>query len=152
MTDSAEIARQALVEHQMLTHVEQAIRVALDWDTKGGDCSRKVSTLQFSTESFRRHLARMKNLADDDGYLRLVVDAKPQLIGAVRALQTQREELESKLDMLIARLGAVPPTDRDAVESLCIDLKAFLDELKKHHECETDLIQQAIVQEEGRSG
>jgi hypothetical protein len=70
----------------------------------------------------------------------------------VHALQTQRGELESKLDTLIARLGAVAPADCDAVESLCVDLKAFLDELKKHHERETDLIQQAIVQEEGRSG
>lgn len=152
MTNLADIAQQALVEREILNHVEQAMRVALDWDMAGDDCSRKLSTLLFSAESFQRHLGRMKNLAEDDGYLAMVVDAKPQFIGTVRALQSQRDALESNLDMLIARLGGVPPTERDSVESLCIEMKEFLDELKQHHERETDLIQRAVMQEEGGSG
>ncbi len=152
MTDPADIAQQALVEREMLNYIEQAMRVALDWDTAGDDCSRKLSTLLFSAESFQRHLVRMKNLAEDDGYLTMVVDAKPQLIGTVRGLQAQRDALESNLDKLIARLRGVPPTERDSMENLCIEMKEFLDEFKEHHDRETDLIQQAIMQEEGGSG
>ncbi len=152
MTDPANIAQQALVEREMLNYVERAMRVALDWDMTGDDCSRKLSTLLFSAESFQRHLVRMRKLAEDDGYLSMVVGAKPQLIGTVSALQTQRDALESDLDILIERLRGVPPSERDSVESLCIEMTAFLDELKKHNDRETDLIQQAVMQEEGGSG
>jgi cell division septum initiation protein DivIVA len=152
MPDPKLSAKQALVEREMLNYVEQALRVALAWETTGPNCERKISTVRFTAQSFHRHLKRMRALAEEDGYLTLVIEAKPQFAAIIEDLRHRRDALEAELDAVMTRIDGVSPSNAAAVDAACADVEAFLDALKEHGAQETELIQEALNQEEGGSG
>jgi hypothetical protein len=82
--EAQEIARQADVELAVLLGIEQTLRIALQWMTRGRGNSHKLSTLHFQAWSFERHLARIQVLADHGGYMHLITDAHPHLAGEVK--------------------------------------------------------------------
>jgi hypothetical protein len=151
-TEAAEIARQAKVELAILLGIEQSLRIALQWMTRGRGNSHKLSTLRFQTWSFERHLTRMQILADHGGYMHLITDANPHLAGRVRALRNERAELHANLARIIVRLDFVSPDDAGGFGQICADLERFLDDLRAHGEKEGDLLQHSFTQEEGGSG
>ena len=99
--DAAEaqgIAWQAEVELAILLGIEESLRIALHWITRGRGNSHKLTTLRFQTWSFKRHLTCIQVLADHGGYMHLIADASPHLAGGVDALRKEQEELNSDLD------------------------------------------------------
>ena len=151
-SDGPEIARQIEVELAILLGIEQALRIALQWMTRGRGNSRKLSTLRFQTWSFEGHLTRVHMLADQGGYMHLITDANPHLAERVRALANERAELHANLERIIIRLDFVSPDDADGFAQICADLERFLDDLRAHGQKERDLLQHSFTQEEGGAG
>jgi hypothetical protein len=151
-TESPEIARQIEVELAILLGIEQSLRLALQWMTRGRGNSYKLSTLRFQTWSFERHLTRMQILPDHGGYMHLVTDANPHLAREVGALGKERAEPHANLERIIVRLDFVSQDDAGGFGQICADLERFLDELRAHGERERDLLQHSFAQEEGGSG
>jgi hypothetical protein len=149
--EAQEIARQAEVELAILLGIEQSLRIALQWMTRGRGNSHKLSTLRFHTWSFERHLTRIQVLADHGGYMHLITDANPHLAGGVEVLRKEREELHSHLKGIIVRLDHVSRDDAVGFGQICADLERFLDYLRTHGERERELIQHSLIQEEGGS-
>lgn len=150
--EAQEIARQAEVELAILLGVEQSLRIALQWLTRGRGNSHKLSTLRFHTWYFERHLTRIQVLADHGGYMHLITDANPHLAGEVGALRNEREELHANLHRIIVRLDRVSRDDAGGFGRICADLERFLDDLRTHGQKERELLQRSFTQEEGGSG
>ena len=151
-TEVQEIARQAEVELAILLGIEQSLRIALQWMTRGRGNSHKLSTLRFHTWYFERHLTRIQVLADHGGYMHLITDANPHLAGEVGALRNERAELHANLERTIVRLDHVSWDDAGGFGQICADLERFLDDLRAHGEKERELLQHSFTQEEGGSG
>jgi hypothetical protein len=150
--ESQEIARQADVELAILLGIEQSLRVALQWMTRGRGNSHKLSTLRFHTWSFERHLTRIQVLADHGGYMHLITDANPHLAGEVNTLRNGREELHSNLKRIIVRLERIARDDAGGFGKICAELERFLDDLRAHGQKERELLQHSFAQEQGGSG
>ena len=151
-TEAREIARQADVELAILLAIEESLRIALQWMTRGRGNSHKLSTLRFLTWSFERHLTRIQVLADHGGYMHLITDANPHLAGEVEKLRNGREVLHSNLEGIIVRLDQASPDDAVGFGKICAELERFLDELRTHGRKERELLQHSFAQEEGGSG
>ena len=150
--EAQEIARQAEVEIAILLGIEQSLRIALQWMTRGRGNSHKLSTLRFHTWSFERHLTRIQVLSDHGGYMHLVTEANPHLAGEVETLRNEREELHSNLERIIVRLERVSRDDAGGFGKICAELERFLDDLRTHGQNERKLLQHSFTQEEGGSG
>lgn len=150
--ESREIADQAEVELGILLGIEQSLRIALQWMTRGRGNSHKLSTLRFHTWSFERHLTRIQVLADHGGYLHIITDANPHSADEVRALRNKRTDLHANLGRIIVRLDHVSRDNAAGFRQICADLERFLDDLRMHGEKERELLQQSFTQEEGESG
>jgi hypothetical protein len=150
--EAREIARQAEVELAILLGIEESLRIALRWMTRGRGNSHKLSTLRFQTWSFERHLTRIQVLAEHGGYMHLITDAHPHLAGEVEELRNKGEELHSNLERIIVRLDRVSGDDATGFGQICADLERFLDDLKTHGQKESELLQRSFTQEEGGSG
>ncbi len=149
--EGQEIARQADVELAILLGIEQSLRIALQWMTRGRGNSHKLSTLRFHAWSFERHLTRIQLLADHGGYMHVITDADPRLAGEVETLRKGREELRSNLERIIVRLERVSRDDAGGFGKTCAELERFLDDLRAHGHKERDLLQRSFAQEQGGS-
>jgi hypothetical protein len=151
-TDAQEMAKQADVELSILLGIEQSLRVALQWMTRGRGNSHKLSTLRFHTWSFERHLTRIRALADHGGYMHVITDAKPHLASKVAALQERRVKLHDTLEKLVIELELVSQDDFDGFTRICLGIQQFLDDLRAHGQQESELLQHAVSQESGGQG
>ena len=52
------------MEHQILGHVKQALRVTLNWKVPAVGLPRGLNSLQFTMNSFDRHLHRIMDLEE----------------------------------------------------------------------------------------
>jgi hypothetical protein len=59
-----DIAQQISIEHGMLKHITDALRLALGWQMEGDDLSRKLSTVRFISQSLQRHLEHLMALEE----------------------------------------------------------------------------------------
>src|SRR5918996_3938949 len=76
LRDSSAIST-ACMEHQILEHIKQALRVTLDWEAPVVSMPRKLSSLQFTIKSFQRHLERVISIEEEGGYMSDMLNAKP---------------------------------------------------------------------------
>ena len=150
--EAQEIARQAEVELAILLGIEETLRIALQWMTRGRGNSHKLSTLRFQTWSFERHLTRIKVLADHGGYMHLIADVHPHWTGKVETLRRERADLHANLEGIIVRLDRVSRDDAGEFGQICADLERLLDDLRAHGQEERELLQHAFVREEGGEG
>jgi hypothetical protein len=150
-TEAREVARQAKVELAILLGIEESLRIALQWMTRGRGNSHKLSTLRFHTWSFERHLTRIQALADHGGYMHFITDANPRLAGDVEALRTEHKELHSSLERIVVRLDHVSGDDATGFGTVCADLESFLDDLRTLGQKERELLKHSISEDEGGS-
>jgi hypothetical protein len=150
--DVLEIARQAEVEVGILLGIEQTLRIALRWMTRGRGNSHKLSTLRFQTWAFERQLVRLQGLADHGGYMHLITGANPSLTPEVQALEDERDALHSNLQGVIVRLERVSGDDMATFGEICTDLESALDALRAHGERERELLQRSFYLDEGGEG
>ncbi|HTU25183.1 MAG TPA: hemerythrin domain-containing protein [Pirellulales bacterium] len=143
------ISEQMLIEHEMLSHLESALRALLQWTSRGQDLSRKLSSLRFMTESFQRHLERLMALEEDDGYMEVVRECRPEFTPQVEALRTEHDDFRRRLRRAAARLERLSSNDVEHCEQVSQELNALLEQVDAHSRKEVDLLQKSLLQEEG---
>ncbi len=148
-----DMAEQLKVELSILMFIEQSLRCAIQWNPQDRRSNhKKLSTLRFVARSFERHLTRTRMLADRGGYMHAVTDANPHLVRELKALKRRRDGLQQRFDRILLRLEDMLPDDTAAFVNTCVELERYLDQLKIHGQHEMELLQHAILQEQGGEG
>jgi hypothetical protein len=145
-------SQHVLMEHETLKHLTGALRHTIGWKQPGDDLCRKLSSLRFVAQSFQRHLQRLMALEEEDGYLAVVIESRPQLNNEVATLGQQHDEFRARVRSILDRLDCVAPADHAAFRGVCDDLLALLQTVDDHGKKESDLIQKALLQDEGGEG
>ncbi|MEX0642400.1 MAG: hypothetical protein WD468_06850 [Pirellulales bacterium] len=140
------------MEHQILEHVKQALRVTLNWHAPDVSMPRKLSSLQFTIKSFQRHLERVMNLEEEGGYMAEVVDDKPYLQNRISFLAGDHKRFRDRLFKILPELNAISEWERPRFVEVCGELNALLDEIDRHDKREIELLQESAVIDDGGEG
>ncbi|MGD9719946.1 MAG: hemerythrin domain-containing protein [Pirellulales bacterium] len=147
-----DIQQQVLIEHETLAHIVSALRTTIGWKTQVLDFSRKLSSLRFVCDSFQRHLKRLLQMEQAHGYMTAVLEARPDMGDVVRALRLEHTTFRKQTRDVMGRLKTVASTDHAAFDAICADLSGLLDALDAHNQKETDVLQEALLRDEGGEG
>jgi hypothetical protein len=150
--DHQDIARQTQVEQEMLRLLMEGLRVTAGWQVQGSDASRKLSTLRFVAQSFRRHLERLLGLEEHEGYMDLVLASAPRLGRRAAALGAQHDQFRTEVRQITDRLEQLPATDATGLDAACAELLLLLGKIEEHNRKEIDLLHEAFQGEEGGEG
>ncbi|MCA9260185.1 MAG: hypothetical protein KDA61_13330 [Planctomycetales bacterium] len=145
-------ANASCMEHQILEHLKRALRVTLEWKTPSVGLARKVSSVQFTVKSFHRHLERVMNLEEVDGYMRAVAERKPYLDERLGKLRQQHAEFRQRMGQLCPQLENANESEPDKFESLCRDVLSLLGEIDEHDREEIEILQESMLSDEGGEG
>ena len=151
-TDTNSSANAAWMEHQILDHVKQALRVTLDWNVPAVGMSRKLSSVQFTLRSFQRHLERMMNLEEQDGYMVLVAELKPNMSLRVERLAQDHGRFRESIRRLLPEVESLCEYQNEDFEDVCRQIYDLLDSVDRHDEEEVELIQETFLYDEGGEG
>lgn len=142
----------SLLEHQILSHVKQALRVTLDWDAPEVSMPRKLSSLKFTMKSFRRHLERVISIEEEGGYLDEVSAVQPNLQTRIEALQRDHTRFRHRICQLVPQLDSLSEWQEDRFGELCDEIRRLLDDIDAHDEGEIDLLQESLLTDVGGEG
>jgi hypothetical protein len=151
-SDARAQAQASYVEHQILEHVKSALRVTLEWRAPSIALPRKMSSVQFTTKSFTRHLLRMMDLEETDGYMNVVREQKPHLEHRVKKLERQHAEFRGYLEELQPEVEAMAALPEDQFEYVCSRIVELLDRVDQHDLDEIELLQETLLCDEGGEG
>lgn len=141
-----------LMEHQILQHVKDALRITLGWETSAVGPARKMSSVLFTFHSLSRHLERVMTLEEEDGYMISVRELKPNLYDRAASLRSEHQEFRGTLHRLLPALESTNPHDEAKFTEICGELEAFLTRIDRHDKQETELLQTAFYDDIGGEG
>ena len=150
--DSRSQANVAWMEHQILDHVKEALRVTLGWQVPAVGLSRKLSSVQFTLKSFQRHLERLMDIEEQDGYMVLVAETKPHLSVRVEQLEHDHEEFRREIRHLLPEVESLTDYQSEEFERVCEEITSLLEEVDRHDEEEIELLQESLLFDEGGEG
>ena len=150
--DTRSQANVAWMEHQILDHVKQALRVTLGWQVPAVGLSRKLSSVQFTLKSFQRHLERLMDIEEEDGYMVVVSETKPHLSFRIEQLEHDHDEFRRKIKHLLPEVDALSEYEGEAFDRKCEEIYALLDTIDRHDMEEIELIQETLLFDEGGEG
>jgi hypothetical protein len=142
---------QFTVENQVLQHVKAALRKTLASNEQRMGLVRKVSTVQFVTESLIRHLRRLLEI-EDEVEVDPAEEGKPHLSEKATQLQREHREFHAYLDRLSDEVAHLSPYDEPRFNAFCGELLGFLDRLDRHEKAELDMLHQLHNSDEGGEG
>jgi hypothetical protein len=142
----------ACMEHQVLEHIKQALRVTINWQAPEVSMPRKLSSLQFTIKSFQRHLDRLISIEEEGGYMAEALDVKPHLQSRVDALAGDHQRFRDHLDSLIPQLNDIKEWEEPRFEEVCNELRTLLDEVDAHDIGEVELLQESLLLDDGGEG
>lgn len=140
------------MEHQILQHIKQAMRVTLNWDAPDVSLPRKLSSLQFTMKSFQRHLERVMAIEEEGGFMAEVVEAKPYLQDRIDGLADDHARFRERLRALVPELSRIADWEQARFVEICGDLRALLEEVDRHGEREIELLQESLGVDDGGEG
>jgi hypothetical protein len=140
------------MEHQILEHVKQALRVTLNWQAPVVSMPRKLSSLQFTIKSFQRHFQRVISIEEEGGYMADVREAKPYLQERINHLAADHDAFRERLRRLISELGDIKEWEEPRFHQVCDELCMLLDEIDNHDVLEVELLQESLLLDEGGEG
>ena len=146
------IAEQTKVESNSLRHVTQALEVVIAWSVEGDDLSRKLSSLRFATELFRRHLERLFALEELDGYMDVVCQKSPDVTDQVNDLKCEHEQFRVAVRRLVLQLGRASPTECGKLDWICKDLRDVIQRIHEHGHRECELLVECFNRDSGGEG
>jgi hypothetical protein len=148
----AYVTEQCLIEHRALSHIKAALRLALDWQVGPPGIPRKLATVRFTAQSFRRHLERLMNLEEKDGYMEVVGQMKPNMVEKANRLRGEHDVFRATLARLLPQLEAVTEDQPEELAVLCDDLYSLLAGVDIHDAREVALLQEVTLQDDGGEG
>ena len=143
------ISQQLLIENELLSHLESALRNILQWTSNRQDLDRKLSSLRFMTQAFQRHLERLMTLEEHNGYMEVVTESRPTFSSQVEALRSEHDEFRQALRRISARLDLLAPDDPLPISQLSQELSEVLARVDAHSQKEVDLLQESLLREDG---
>jgi hypothetical protein len=146
------VASTSFIEHQVLNHVKDALRVILDWDAPEVSLPRKLASLQFTMKSFGRHLERVMKVEEEGGYLEEVVAVKPNLESRIMKLNRDHLRFRTRVKQIGNRLDSLGGWQEEQFAGLCMEIYELLDEVDRHDAREIDLLQESLTLDEGGEG
>ena len=150
--DCQTAAEACRVEHRILEHVKNALRVALDWEVPDVGIPRKISSVRFTFKSFQRHLVRLIDIEEDGGYMAAVADFKPNLYHRVETLRREHDNLRRLVADTVDCVESVSEDDVLQCTEVCHDIAVLLARVDRHDRSEIALIQEAFSFDEGGEG
>ena len=145
-------ASTACMEHQILEHVKQALRVTINWQAPVVSMPRKLSSLQFTIKSFQRHFERVISIEEEGGYMADVLDSKPYLQERIDQLAGDHARFRERLRRLIPELNDIKEWEEPRFNQLCDDLRSLLDDVDRHDAREVELLQESQLLDDGGEG
>ena len=142
----------ACMEHQVLEHIKQALRVTINWQAPAVSMPRKLSSLQFTIKSFQRHLERVISIEEEGGYMNEVVDAKPYFQNRIDLLAGDHARFRDRLRKLLPELNDINEWEEPRFDQVCDDLRQLLDEVDQHDLQEVELLQESLLMDDGGEG
>lgn len=150
--DSRSQANAAWMEHEILNHVKQALRVTLGWKVPREGVARKLSSVQFTLKSFQRHLERLMHIEEQDGYMAFVEEVKPNMHFRVDQLEGDHNRFRRALGVMLPKLDALNEFDKEGFEIACGEIYDLLDRIDQHDKQEIALLQDSMWCDEGGEG
>jgi len=145
-------ASTACMEHQILEHIKQALRVTINWQAPVVSTPRKLSSLQFTIKSFQRHFERVIFIEEEGGYMADVVDAKPYFQERIDRLAGDHDRFRDRLRRLIPELSDIKEWEEPRFEDVCDKLRALLEDVDQHDAREVELLQESLLLDDGGEG
>ena len=145
-------ASTACMEHQILDHVKQALRVTINWEAPVVSMPRKLSSLQFTIKSFQRHFERVITIEEEGGYMNDVVVAKPYFQNRIDQLERDHAKFRCRLRKLLPELNDIKEWEEPRFEKVCDDLRELLDDVDRHDLGEVELLQECLLMDDGGEG
>jgi hypothetical protein len=146
------IASTSWIEHKVLGHIKQALLVTLDWNAPVVSLPRKLSSLQFTMKSFRRHFERVMSIEEEGGYLDEFADAKPNLQSRIDRLHADHKRFRARIRQLVVELDRLTEWEEEAFGSLCLEIRQLLCDVDRHNAEEIELLQESLLMDEGGEG
>lgn len=146
-TESA--AGASWLEHQILQHVKDALRVTIDWQAPAVSLPRKISSVRFTLKSFNRHIERLMALEEEGGYLSSVLEEKPYLQDRVDQLAFDHGRLRAKIRRIAPMLDELQEWQEADFERACEEIRKLLQDVDRHDAAEIDLLQELCFDEGG---
>jgi hemerythrin-like domain-containing protein len=140
------------VEHRVLEHIKQALRVTLDWNAPVVSMPRKHSSLQFTLKSFRRHLDRVMTIEEEDGYFDDVVEARPSLQSRVECLVRDHNRFRARIRQITQQLDGLRDGEEIEFGEVCMEIRRLLNEVDRHDAQEIELLQESLLVDDGGEG
>jgi hypothetical protein len=145
-------ASTACMEHQVLEHIKQALRVTIHWQAPAVSMPRKLSSLQFTIRSFQRHFERLISIEEEGGYMVDVLDSKPYFQERIDQLAGDHARFRDRLRRLIPELDDIKEWEEPRFDQVCGNLRALLDEVDQHDAREVNLLQESLLVDDGGEG
>jgi len=142
----------AWMEHQILDHVKQALRVTLDWDVPSVGLPRKLSSVQFTLKSFLRHLERLMDYEEQDGYMVVVAELKPNMQNRIEHLEHDHAQFRQMMGHLLPEVEEITEYQSDRFEEVCLKIADLLILVDRHDAEEIELLQETLLCDEGGEG
>jgi chromosome segregation ATPase len=146
--DRESINQQLRIEQGLLQHIVDALVTTLDWDVLQEGMSRKLSTLRFLVQALQRHMHRLWAIHEFDGYMFYVLSKLPELKPQIDALKEEHEQIRHRVEDVASRLERA----MGATEDVDVELSAILQQFEACKARETQLIQEAFMQDTGGEG
>jgi len=150
--DTRSQAKAAWMEHQILDHVKQALRVTVDWQVPDVGLPRKLSSVQFTLKSFQRHLERLMDFEEQDGYMVLVAETKPHLAIRVERLEREHSQFRREIRHLLPEVESLQEYESEEIEQVCHEISTLLEDIDRHDKEEIELLQETLLYDEGGEG
>jgi hypothetical protein len=113
---------------------------------------RKLSSLQFTIKSFKRHLERVISIEEEGGYMNEVVDAKPYFQNRIDQLEGDHFRFRERLRKLLPELNDIKEWEEPRFDQVCNDLRELLDDVDQHDFREVELLQESLLMDDGGEG
>src|SRR5580704_1324923 len=114
--DQRDIARQTLLEQQLLTNITQAIRTTIAWEPRSDGQAGKLRSIRFITASLERHMDHLMDLEEYDGYMSAALECSPNLAEKITALKHEHDQFRDQVHRLVAKLERISADDRTTLE------------------------------------
>ena len=140
------------MEHTVLEHIKRALRVTLDWRAPEVSMPRKLSSVQFTMQSFNRHLERVMSIEEEGGYLVEIADTRPNLQSRIEALARDHIRFRARIRELVPQLSELNDCEESQFGEICDEIRTLLQDVDEHDALEIDLLQESLLVDEGGEG
>ena len=151
-TDDRAQAQAACMEHEILNHVKDALRVTLNWKVPSVGTQQKLSSVQFTLKSFLNHLQRVMDIEEQGGYMVLVAETKPNMHCRIERLERDHWEFRHAIDNLLPEVESLCEYQGQEFDDACDQIMELLNRVDLHDSEEIELLQEAILYDEGGEG